>query len=57
MKARIKQDFSGGLHWGQVYNKKSKSWETVTSGCLTKWGAMRELEKWKKVNSPDEFEI
>ena len=57
MKARIHKNCPSGLHWGQIYDKERKGWRTVTIGCITEWGAKRELEKWRKVHCPEEFEI
>lgn len=64
MKARIVQD-NCGYYAGEVYGTwsnvllqtKQKRWRRVTSSCITAWGAKRELEKWKKKNCPEEFEI
>ena len=63
MKARIVQQYSGGLYEGQVYgiwnffDKQYEGWETVTGKCFTKLGARYELEKWKKQNCPEEFDL
>lgn len=66
MRARIRKD---GLFWvGEVYGTWDRyiymryvgewtGWNRVTSKCDTKWGARRELEKWKDKNCPDEFEL
>lgn len=64
MKVRIKRS-AAGMYYGEVYGTFENSvlntgytgWTTVTPGCLTKWGAERELQKWKDQNAPDEFEI
>ena len=39
------------------YDEEDKRWKDVTMGCITEWGARRELEKWRKVHCPKEFEI
>lgn len=57
MRARIHKNTPSGLHWGQVYDEKEKRWKDVTMGCITEWGAKRELEKWRKVHCPKEFKI
>lgn len=57
MKARIHKNTPSGLHWGQIYDEEDKRWKDVTMGCITEWGARRELEKWRKVHCPKEFEI
>ena len=57
MKVRIYQPHKNGLCWGQIYDEQLKFWKTVTISCFTKWGAKRELEKWKKQNHSQEFEI
>lgn len=57
MKARIYHPCQSGLYWGQAYNEKFKYWENVTLSCFTEWGAKRELNKWRKRNRPEEFEI
>ena len=64
MKARIVQD-NCGYYTGEVYGTWTNSllrtkwtgWNRVTCTRITKLGAKRELEKWKKKNYPDEFEI
>lgn len=64
MRARIVQD-SGGCYVGEVYGTCSNwllgtkwtGWDSVTSRCMTKWGAKLELETWKRKNCPDEFEL
>ena len=64
MKARIIQD-SCGYYVGEVYgtwenwllDTKWTGWDKVTSRCITKWGAKRELKKWKRQNCPEEFEL
>ena len=57
MRARINQPCKNGLYWGQVYDEKRKRWKDVTLSCFTRWGAKRELEKWKRQNCPEEFEL
>lgn len=68
MKTRIVKS-SGGAFWvGQIYITSDiyllgqylgerTGWETVTGICYTKWGAKRELKKWKKEHCGEEFEI
>ena len=64
MKARIIQN-DCGYYVGEVYGDWSNSflqtkwtgWNKVTNSCITKFGAKRELEKWKRNNYPEEFEI
>lgn len=64
MKARIFRDLNG-YYVGEVYGTwtnwilgtKRTGWNSVTKRCMTKWGANRELEKWKEKNCPEEFEI
>ena len=64
MKARIKKD-NCGYYIGEVYStwsnsllgEKWKGWRKVTHSCITKFGAKRELQKWKEQNFPEEFEI
>ena len=64
MRARIVKD-SGGGYVGEVYGvwtswifeTRWEGWRSVTTRCVTKWGARLELENWKKENCPDEFEI
>ena len=63
MKARIVKPQS--MYYGEVYGEwenifgtKWTGWHIVTSACLTKWGAKRELEKYKERNSViEEFEL
>lgn len=57
IKARIYHPCKNGLYWGQVYNEKFKYWENVTLSCFTEMGAKRKLNKWRKRNRPEEFEI
>lgn len=57
MRARIHQECSNGLYWGQIFNEKYKCWEDVTLSCFTEHGARKALEKWRKENRPQEFEI
>ena len=60
MKARIVQN-NCGYYIGEVYGNWSNSliqtkwtgWNRVTGTCITKWGARRELEQWKKKNYQD----
>ena len=64
MKARIIKNIDGS-YVGEVYGNWSNwllgtkwtGWESVTSNCMTKWGAKLELERWKRENYPEEFEI
>lgn len=64
MRARIVKD-DYGYYIGEVYGDWSNwllktkwtGWNEVTKQCVTKWGAKRELEAWKRKNCPDEFEI
>lgn len=56
MRARI-LPCKSGLYYGQVYDEKYKYWKDVTPLCFTKWGAKRELKKWRKKICPKEFEI
>lgn len=64
MRARIKETETG-MYYGEVYgtfenallNTGYTGWTKVTPGCLTKWGAERELKKWKDKNAPEEFEL
>lgn len=55
MRARIRRDYAD-YYIGEVYNKNI-GWVQVTSRCFTKWGANRELKKWKEGYSPKEFEL
>lgn len=55
MRARVYRAYSGGLCWGQIFNEKSKRWETVTISYFTEWGARKALEKWSKIHCPKEF--
>lgn len=45
MRARIHQECSNGLYWGQIFNEKYKCWEDVTLSCFTEHGARKALEK------------
>lgn len=36
---------------------KWTGWNDVTSRCMTKLGARLELERWKRENCPEEFEV
>lgn len=64
MRARISKT-SNGMYFGEVYGTwsnwllgtKCERWGKVTSNCITKWGAMNELQKWKDKHCPDEFEL
>ena len=63
MKARIVKE--GNFWVGQVYGawayffslEERIGWGTVTSKCLTKFGAKIELMKWKKEHISEEFEL
>lgn len=57
MRARVYQTCKNGMYYGQVWNYKLEHWSTVTTPCFTEWGAKLELERWKKKNFPEEFEI
>ena len=64
MKARIRQD-AAGYYIGEIYGTwdnwllgtSRTGWKKVTDVCNTKWGAKRELEKWKDKHCPEEFEM
>ena len=63
MKARIIE--SGCMFEGQVrgesYNifsgKMESGWVTVTSPCFTRWGAKRELQRWKRKKFGETLDI
>lgn len=64
MKARIKKDSTGCWYYGEVYGTWKNTfgewtgWNRVTEFCLTKWGAKRELIKYKeKIEYVEEFEL
>lgn len=57
MRARIYQPCKYGMYCGQIFDENYKKWKTVTPLCLTKWGAKRELIKWKNMNYPEEIRI
>lgn len=57
MKARIYQPCKYGMYYGQIFDEKHKYWKTVTQMCFTKYGAKRELIRWKNLNYPEEIEI
>lgn len=62
MKARVL--YSGAFWYGEVYGTwenifggKRTEWRQVTGPCFTKFGAKLELQKWKKENVAEEFDI
>ena len=63
MKARIIKD--GNYFVGEVYGRwtvffgleEKIGWGSVTRKCHTKFGAKRELKKWKKKHCGSEFEL
>lgn len=57
MRARIYQWCRSSMWYGQIYDEKNKCWKDVTPPCNTKWGAKREIKKWREMNLPKEFEI
>ena len=40
-----------------ISGKYEPGWVTVTSSCLTRWGAKRELKQWKRKHYGEEIEI
>lgn len=64
MKARVirKQngEYVGEVYgtWENIFGQKWEGWKQVTYHCLTKFGAKRELKKWKEHNANiEEFEL
>lgn len=57
MRARIYQNYSNGLYFGQIYNEEKEKWEYKTDGCFTKFGAKLKLKRWKNQNCLPDIKV